>query len=56
VGRPEGKVHLEDLDVNGRIIVKRLFKKRDGKAWIDLAQDRGRWRVLVKAVMALLVP
>jgi len=24
--------------------------------WIDLAQDRGRWRVLVNAIMNLLVP
>jgi hypothetical protein len=24
--------------------------------WIDLAQDRGRWRVLVNAVMNLQVP
>jgi hypothetical protein len=24
--------------------------------WIDLAQDRGRWRALVKAVMDLRVP
>jgi hypothetical protein len=28
----------------------------DGVDWIDLAQDRGRWRALVNAVMNLRVP
>jgi hypothetical protein len=27
-----------------------------GMDWIDLAQNRNRWRVVVKAVMNLLVP
>ena len=27
-----------------------------GMDWIDLAQDRGRWRELVNAVMNLRVP
>jgi len=28
----------------------------EGMDWIDLAQDRDRWRELVNAVMNLLVP
>jgi hypothetical protein len=27
-----------------------------GMNWIDLAQDRGKWRALVKTVMNLRVP
>jgi hypothetical protein len=49
--------HLEDPGVDGRIIIKRIFKKWDGGGmdWIDMAQDRDRWRALVSAVMNLLV-
>jgi hypothetical protein len=27
VGKPEGKVHSEDLGVEGRIILERIFEK-----------------------------
>jgi hypothetical protein len=30
--------------------------KKKFKTWIDLAEDRDRWRTLVNAVMNLLVP
>jgi hypothetical protein len=43
--------HLENLNVGGRIILKWNLRKWDGgMGWIDLAQDRERWRALVKAV------
>jgi hypothetical protein len=56
--------HLGDPDVDGRIILKLIFKKWDGSMdwielaqdWIELAQDRDRWRALVNAVMKLRVP
>jgi hypothetical protein len=32
VGRLEGKDHLEDLTVDGKIILKRIFKNLDGEA------------------------
>jgi hypothetical protein len=50
--------HLEDLGVDGSIILKWIFKKWDGGGmdWIDMAQDRDRWRALVNAVMNLRVP
>jgi hypothetical protein len=50
--------HLEDLGVDGRIILKRHFREVGwgGMDWIDLAVDRNRWRALVNAVMYLRVP
>jgi hypothetical protein len=49
--------HLEDPGVDGRIILKWTFKRLGGGAdWIDLAQDRDRWRALVYTVMNLRVP
>jgi hypothetical protein len=49
--------HLEDPGVDGRIILKWIFKKWDGGMhWIDMAQDRDRWRAVVSAVMNLRVP
>jgi hypothetical protein len=48
--------HLGDPGVDGRTILKRIFKKWDGGMhWIGLAQDRDRWRALVNAVMNLRV-
>jgi hypothetical protein len=52
-----GRDHMEDRGVDGRIILRWIFKKWNGGLdWIDLAQDRGRWRALVNAVMNVRVP
>jgi hypothetical protein len=49
--------HLEDPGVDGRIILKWIFKKWNGDMdCIDMAQDRDRWRAVVNAVMNLRVP
>jgi hypothetical protein len=49
--------HLEDPGVDGRIILKWIFERLSGGAdWIDLAQDRDRWRAIVYTVMNLRVP
>ena len=40
--------HLGDSDLDGRIILKWVFRK-----WIELARDRDRWLALANAVMNL---
>ena len=58
VGKPEGKNHLEDPDIDGRIMLKWVFRTWDGGSmdWIYLAQDRDRWRAVVNGVTNLRVP
>ena len=58
MGKPEVRDHLENTGVDGNIILRWNLRKWDveGMEWIDLAQDRDRWRALVNAVMNLRVP
>jgi hypothetical protein len=46
--------HLDDPGVDGKIILRWIFKNWDVD-WMELAQDRDRWRALVNAVMNLWV-
>jgi len=49
--------HLEDRGVDGKKILNIIFRKWDGDMdWIELAQDRDRWRTLVSALMNIRVP
>jgi hypothetical protein len=51
-GNLKERGHLEYLGVDERVILKWIFKKRDGvKDSIGLAQDRGRWPVVANEVM-----
>ena len=49
---------LEDPGLDGRIILRWIFRKWDvgGMDWIELAEDRDRWRAVVNSVMNLRVP
>jgi len=49
---------LGDLGVDGRIILRWIFRKWNvgGMDWIDLAQDRDRWRAFVNTVMNFRFP
>ena len=49
--------HLADPGVDGRIILKWIFRIWEWvMEWIDVAQDRDSWRVVVNAVMNVQVP
>ena len=58
VGRPEGRRPLERPRRRWEDKIKIwIFKKWDGGMnWIDLAQDRDKWRAVVKAVMNIPFP
>jgi hypothetical protein len=53
MGKPEGRNHLENPCVDGRIILKTdlLEVSWEGMDQIDLAEARHRWPAVVNAVM-----
>jgi len=57
VGKPEGKMPLGRTRCRWEDNIKIDFQEvgRDGD-WMDLAQNRDRWRELVNTVMHLRVP
>ena len=55
-GNLEEGEHLKDPGLDGRIILKWIFKSGKGRhGRIDLVQGRYRWRALVNAVINLRV-
>ena len=50
--------HWGDQGVDGRIILRLIFRKLEGVVgdWMELAQDRDRWRALVGTVRDFRVP
>jgi hypothetical protein len=58
VGKPEGKrslgKHRRRWENNTKMDLREVGW--GGMDWIDLAQNRDRWRALLKAVMNLRVP
>ena len=54
MGKLSERDHLGDPGVDGRIILRWIFREWDVRMdWIELAQNRDRWRALVNAVMNL---
>jgi hypothetical protein len=54
---PRDENHFEEPYVDGKIILKWIFEQLDGGIdWIDLTQDRDRWRTVVNTLMYLRVP
>jgi hypothetical protein len=55
-GNPRERDHLEGPGLDGRIILKWMFKQWNGNTdWIDLAQNRDTWLALLNSVMNLRV-
>ena len=58
VGNPDGKRPLGRPRIRWKDNIKMDFREEgcDPGEWIDLTEDRGKWRAYVRAVMNLRVP
>jgi hypothetical protein len=52
-GNVKERNHLQDLDVDGRIILKCILKKQAGMVWTEsvFSDDRVKWQTVVITVM-----
>jgi hypothetical protein len=50
--------HWREPDIDGRIILRWIFRKLEGVVgtWMELAQDRDGWRALVSTLKNFRVP
>jgi len=57
-GNVKERYHLEDPNVDGRMILRWIYRKWDVRAWSGsmLLKDRDGWRALVIAVLILRFP
>ena len=56
-GNVRERDHLEDVGIDGMLIVKCFLRNRRGDLeWIGVAHDRDRWCALVNAEMNIQVP
>jgi hypothetical protein len=55
MGKPEGKRSL-GRPTRSWVDNIKMYLKWNGVDWIEMAQDRGPWRGLVKTVLNLRVP
>ena len=48
---------LEGIVIDGRIILKWILQRgREGVSWINVTQNSGKWRAVVRTVMNNCVP
>jgi hypothetical protein len=47
VGKLKERDHLKDSGIDVRVILKWIFVKEGGMDWIEVAQNRHRWRAFV---------
>jgi hypothetical protein len=53
-GKPEGISHLEELGVDGGIVLRLILINQDGSVdWGDMARDGNMYPTVVNAVMNL---
>jgi hypothetical protein len=58
VGKSVERDHLEDLGIDGKVILKWVLKNLGGgggarKNWIRLTQGRDKWHAVVKLVVTV---